>query len=78
MTEYRIELDGHLDLPWRDSFGAASLVHQPDGTTCLTVSLPDQSALFGLLLRLHGLGLELLSLRRMTGLNRKNHVEKGV
>jgi len=65
MTEYQIELATHLDFPWQDWFGALTLTHQPDGTTYLTVSLPDQSALFGLLLRIHGLGLEIINLRRV-------------
>ena len=29
--------------------------------------LPDQSALFGLIIRLHGLGLEVIEVRRLAG-----------
>jgi len=64
MIKYRIKLDGHLDLPWGDWLEAASLTHQPDGATRLIVSLPDQSALIGLLLRIHNLGLGIISLSR--------------
>lgn len=64
MTGYHIILAGHLDLSWGDWFDTAALTHLPDGSTRLAIELPDQSALFGLLLRLHGLGLELLSLNR--------------
>ena len=64
MREYQIKLEDHLDLPWGDWFEAVSLTHQPDGTTCLRVSLPDQSALVSLLLRIHSLGLEIIDLKR--------------
>jgi len=64
MTEYQIELDTYLDLPWQDWFDAMNLNHLPDGNTRLTVSLPDQSAMLGLLLRIHNLGVEIISLAR--------------
>lgn len=66
MTEYQIELANHLDLPWQDMFEALTLSHQPDGNTRLIVALPDQSALIGLLLRIHNLGLEIINLNRQT------------
>jgi hypothetical protein len=34
--------------------------------TVLSGTLPDQSALFGLLVRIHNLGLQLLEVRRLT------------
>ena len=65
MTGYQIEFGGHLDHSWGDWFKSADLCHLPEGRTRITFQLPDQSALFALLLRLHGLGLELLSLERL-------------
>jgi len=65
MTSYQIELSGHLDSTWGEWFRTVDLSHLPDGRTRITFELPDQSALLGLLLRLHGLGLELLSLERL-------------
>lgn len=64
MIRYHIILAGHLDLSWGDWFDTTALTHLPDGSTRLIIELPDQSALFGLLLRLHSLGLELVSLNR--------------
>ena len=64
MTEYQIKLATHLDLPWQDWFEALTLSHELDGNTRLTVVLPDQSALIGLLLRIHNLGLEIICLSR--------------
>jgi hypothetical protein len=69
MTRYQIELSGHLDASWGDWFEAVTLIHLPDGSTCLTIELPDQSALLGLLLRFHGLGLELVSLSCIQGIS---------
>lgn len=62
MLLYQIELAGHLDLSWADWFDAAKLIHLPNGGTCLIFELADQSALLGLLVRLHGLGLKFVSM----------------
>jgi hypothetical protein len=35
--------------------------------------LPDQSALFGLIIRLHGLGLEVIEVRRLAGGDSADH-----
>lgn len=64
MIRYQIELTGHLDFSWGDWFDVVTQTHLPDGRTRLIFELPDQSALLGLLLRLHSLGLELVNLRR--------------
>jgi len=65
MTGYQIEVDGYVDHSWGEWFKTADLSHLPDGRTRMIFELPDQSALFGLLLRLHSLGLALLSLERL-------------
>lgn len=65
MKRYQIELYGYVDHSWGDWFKTADLCHLPDARTRMIFELPDQSALLGLLLRLHGLGLELLSLERL-------------
>lgn len=59
---YQIRIRGHLDLWWQDWMAGLQIVHEPSGTTLLSGSLPDQAALFGVLLKINRLGLILLSL----------------
>ncbi len=49
-------------LTWQDRFGGLHIEQQETGTTLLSGVLPDQSALYGVLLQLIRLGLVLLSL----------------
>ena len=44
-------------------FGGVTVTQEP-ASTVLTGSVPDQAALVGLLMRLHGLGIEVRELRR--------------
>ena len=62
---YRIHVEGHLDDEWSEWFGGMMLVQMPDGTTTLTGPVADQSALHGLLLKLHNMGLSLIACDRM-------------
>jgi hypothetical protein len=59
---YQIRIKGHLDPCWQDWFAGLQIVHEPSGTTMLSDTLPDQAALFGVLLKISRLGLTLLSL----------------
>ena len=59
-TSYQIRIRGHLDTEWADYFSGLEISQQPDGTTYLTGEVADQSALQGLLDRIHSLGLQLL------------------
>ncbi len=61
-TRYDIIVREHLPPGWSAVFDGMEVVCQPDGNTRITGSLPDQAALFGLLLRLRDLGLTLVSL----------------
>jgi len=56
-----VRIKGHVKQDWSDWFGALIVTSQANGETILTGNLPDQSALLGLLNRIHGLNLELLS-----------------
>lgn len=66
MERFCIRVGGHLDEDWAEWLGEMKLAHQPDGTTTLTGSLPDQAALFGLLVKLRDLGVPLLGVEHLT------------
>jgi len=59
---YHIRIKGHLDASWQQWFVPLQIGLEPSGTTILFGSLPDQAALYGVLLKLDRLGLTLLSL----------------
>ncbi len=61
MQKVEIRVRGHLDQDWSRSLGGLSITHTPEGLTLLTGSVRDQAALQGLLERIAGLGLELVS-----------------
>jgi len=62
---YRISVRGLIDESWSSSFVGMRISHDPDGTTRLTGSMPDQSALHGVLSRLRDLNLEIVSVLQM-------------
>jgi hypothetical protein len=64
---YTIEVAGLLDGGWEDWLGAARIeaeVRDGQPVTRLTVQFRDQAGLMGMLRQLHGMGLELLAVRR--------------
>ena len=60
--EVRIRIKGHLDPTWQSWFAPLQIDHEAAGTTLLSGSLPDQAALYGVLLKIHRLGLTLIGL----------------
>ena len=64
---FQIRVRGKLESKWSDWFGGFAIEPQTGDETLLTGSVVDQAALYGLLLKLHNLGLLLLSLQRQTG-----------
>jgi hypothetical protein len=62
---YQIRLEGHVDLDWSDWFEGARVEYTPEGETHLIGSLPDQSALHGVLMRIRDLGLTLIEVVRI-------------
>ena len=58
----RIRINWHLDQSWQHEFDDLQIVHEAQGTTLLIGQLPDQAALYGMLLTIRRLGLTLLSL----------------
>ena len=65
-TTYKIRIKGHLDQRWADWFGDLTLAHQPDGTTVMTGPVVDQAALYGILTKIHNLGMPLLEVYQFT------------
>lgn len=61
---YEITIKGYLDSRWEDWFGGFSIRNTADGNTLLSGSLPDQSALHGLLEKVRDLNLILISVLR--------------
>ncbi len=64
--QYEIRLEGHLHARWTRWFDGLQLSDQPDGTTVLSGSVADQSALHGLLQKIRDTGLPLVSVTRVS------------
>jgi len=64
---FRIEIivEGHLDHHRAGWFDGMELTIQPEGCTCISGLVPDQSALFSLISRIRDLGLKLISVKRI-------------
>ena len=62
-----IRIKGHLDPGWQEWLEGLQIVHEPDGTSRLCGTLPDQPALYGVLKKLAHLSLALLSLNSDEG-----------
>lgn len=63
-ARYEVRVDGVLDGRWSDWFGGLQISSQGDQTV-LSGTLPDQSALHGILDRVGDLGLTVISVRRL-------------
>jgi hypothetical protein len=61
---YEIRLKGHLAARWATWFDGLTLTTCSDGTTTITGTVVDQSALHGILQRVRDLGLPLISVTR--------------
>jgi hypothetical protein len=60
--KYRIRIRSHLDERWITWFEGLAIQHEANGETVLTGYIPDQSALFGTLMKLRDLGLTLIAI----------------
>ncbi len=60
-TQYLIRLRGKLDIELASWFPELSISDETDGNSHLAGNLPDQSALLGILFRIHNLNLQILS-----------------
>jgi hypothetical protein len=61
VEELEIRVRGKVDRRWSDWLGGLQISHTEDGDTLLKGMIRDQAALQGLLLRLNGLNLSLVS-----------------
>ncbi|GHO65506.1 hypothetical protein KSC_043980 [Ktedonobacter sp. SOSP1-52] len=55
-------INGYLDPSWQEWFEDLKILHKTDGRTVLHELLVGQAALYRVLLKIHSLGLVLLSL----------------
>lgn len=65
-TTYQVRVSGPIPAELLADLEGLRVTVEP-AETVLYGSLPDQSALFGLLTRIHGFGLHLIEVRRLAG-----------
>jgi hypothetical protein len=61
MEEIEVRVKGQINRDWSEWLGGLAINHSENGDTILTGSIRDQAALLGLMNRLAGLGLHILS-----------------
>jgi hypothetical protein len=64
MTYWVIVVQGHLDRSWSAELGGLRMTHEAEGVTRLSGPLPDQAALFGVLLQLFHLSIPLVAVQQ--------------
>ncbi len=62
---YEIRIIGHLEDRWAEWFEPMRVQADEDGTTVLIGSLPDQTALHGILLKIRNMNPEIISVRQI-------------
>jgi len=73
---YEITIRGHLTLPqWSAVFDDMQVSCLEDGNTHIIGDMPDQSALYGLLMRLRDLGMILISVENLVDIRTMNQEE---
>ncbi len=68
---YQITVQGHVDTTWSDWFNGLEISHVAGDKTIISGPVRDQAALFGLLLRLHGLGMNLVAVNQVDSESQK-------
>lgn len=63
---YEIRVKGHLADRWSNWFEGLAIHQEVEGETTLSGPVTDQAALFGILNRIHGLNLILVSVTRIS------------
>jgi hypothetical protein len=64
-TKYIIQIKNHIDSNWEQWFEGVTISHTDEGMTILTGDVVDQSALYGLLEKIHNLNLTLISFQKI-------------
>lgn len=62
---YEIRIKGHLEDRWEDWFEGLKMRREEDGTTVLSGSLPDQTALHSVLLKIRNMNLKVIYVRQI-------------
>ncbi len=62
---YEIRIEGQITDRWSDWFEGLTIRNVPDDDTILSGMICDQAALFGVLNKIHGLNLKLVSINRI-------------
>lgn len=62
---YEIRIQNHLPDRWSDRFAGLTITRESDGTTTLIGTLPDQTALHSILLRIRDMNLKLISIHQV-------------
>lgn len=63
---YEICVEGHLTQRWAAWFEGMAIYNLPCGDTALRGTIVDQAALYGLLNKVQGLNLKLISVNRLS------------
>ena len=71
MDYFEIKVKGHLDSVWSEWFEGLTITTEGREQTVLRGPLPDQAALFGILLKIRDLGLVLLSVNSQPSADQK-------
>lgn len=66
-TTYQIRLKGHLDRHWSAWFDGLSISNEANGEVVLHGPLADQAALHGVLIKVRDLGMPLLAIITVAG-----------
>jgi hypothetical protein len=75
---YQIRIKGHFGRQWTDWFGGLTITLEDNGETLLTGPVVDQAALYGLLKKVRGVGMPLLSVIEVQfNENHRYHSKKG-
>jgi hypothetical protein len=74
---YQIRVKGYLDQERSSWFDGLTIAHNEHGETILSGFLIDQAALYGVLLKIHDLGLPLLEVTQNPFIEQTQNLHRG-